>query len=225
MRAHFTLGKKLCPLFTDFSADARSEIWNHLGGDIHWFQKFHLMDICFSLPRSIPAIAEKRTRKIAGTHSSKFVFYVLSSLLQSHASNAARVNQPQVKLAMTISRFQRVAATRSAKSSWASATRTPSFLRTGPPCRISPARYRQSWPRAERDDLSGQELGTGSTRSPWSQCSRRLGNLVSSISHLCDCAHRPSYCLNNCLYRGTSCGQSSKKVHDWVLEGYQWPIW
>ena len=26
MRAHFTLGKKLCPLFTDFSADARSEI-------------------------------------------------------------------------------------------------------------------------------------------------------------------------------------------------------
>ena len=33
------------------------------------------MDICFSLPRSIPVIAEKQTRKIAGTHSSKFVFY------------------------------------------------------------------------------------------------------------------------------------------------------
>ena len=33
------------------------------------------MDICFSLPRSIPAIAEKRTQKIAGTRSSKFVFY------------------------------------------------------------------------------------------------------------------------------------------------------
>ena len=33
------------------------------------------MDICFSLPRSIPAIAEKQTRKIAGTRSSKFVFY------------------------------------------------------------------------------------------------------------------------------------------------------
>ena len=110
MRAHFTLGKKLCPLFTDFSADARSEKCK-----ITLVATF--MDICFSLPRSIPAIAEKRTRKIAGTHSSKFVFYVLSSLLQSHASNAARVNQPQVKLAMTISRFQRVAATRSAKSS------------------------------------------------------------------------------------------------------------
>ena len=38
---------------------------NHLG----------LMDICFSLPKSIPAIAEKLTRKIAGTRSSKFVFY------------------------------------------------------------------------------------------------------------------------------------------------------
>ena len=25
MRAHFTIGEKLCPLFTDFSADARSE--------------------------------------------------------------------------------------------------------------------------------------------------------------------------------------------------------
>ena len=33
------------------------------------------MEICFSLPRSIPAIAEKQTRKIAGTHSCKFVFY------------------------------------------------------------------------------------------------------------------------------------------------------
>ena len=27
------------------------------------------MDICFSLPKSIPAIAEKLTRKIAGTRS------------------------------------------------------------------------------------------------------------------------------------------------------------
>ena len=34
------------------------------------------MDICFSLPRSIPAIAEKRTQKIAGTRSNKFVFNV-----------------------------------------------------------------------------------------------------------------------------------------------------
>ena len=34
--------------------------------------------ICFSLPRSIRAIAEKQTRKIAGTHSSKFVFYGIS---------------------------------------------------------------------------------------------------------------------------------------------------
>ena len=33
------------------------------------------MDICFSLPRSIPAIPEKWTQKIAGTRSSKFVFY------------------------------------------------------------------------------------------------------------------------------------------------------
>ena len=33
------------------------------------------VDICFSLPRSIPAIAEKQTQKIAGTRSSKFVFY------------------------------------------------------------------------------------------------------------------------------------------------------
>ena len=48
---------------------------NRLGGDIYWFQKFHLMDICFSLPWSIPAIAEKRTQKIAGMHYSKFVFY------------------------------------------------------------------------------------------------------------------------------------------------------
>ena len=47
----------------------------HLGGDIHWFQKFHLIYICFSLPRSIRANAEKRTRKIAATRSSKFVFY------------------------------------------------------------------------------------------------------------------------------------------------------
>ena len=38
------------------------------------------MDICFSLPRSIPAIAEKRTQKIAGMHSSKFVFYEVVKL-------------------------------------------------------------------------------------------------------------------------------------------------
>ena len=81
--------KNCVRFFTDFSADARSEILhaviepkynifalqNHLGGDIHWFKKFHFMDICFSLSRSIPAIAEKQTWKIAGTRSSKFVFY------------------------------------------------------------------------------------------------------------------------------------------------------
>ena len=37
---------------------------------------YAFVDICFSLTRSSWAIAEKRTRKIAGTRSSKFVFYV-----------------------------------------------------------------------------------------------------------------------------------------------------
>ena len=31
------------------------------------------------MPRSIPAIAEKRTRKIAGMRSSKFVFYEVTN--------------------------------------------------------------------------------------------------------------------------------------------------
>ena len=44
---------------------------NHLGGDI----RGHLFFIAQIQARSIPAIAEKRTRKIAGTRSSKFVFY------------------------------------------------------------------------------------------------------------------------------------------------------
>ena len=71
-RAHFTIKKIYVRFFTDFSADARSE--KHKITLVATF-----MDICFSLPRSIPAIAEKRTRKIAGTHSSKFVFYGAST--------------------------------------------------------------------------------------------------------------------------------------------------
>ena len=60
--------KNCVRFFTDFSADIRSE-----KRKITLVATF--MDICFSLPRSIPAIAEKQTQKIAGTHSSKFVFY------------------------------------------------------------------------------------------------------------------------------------------------------
>ena len=67
-RAHFTIKKIYVRFFTDFSADARSE--KHKITLVATF-----MDICFSLPRSIPPIAEKRTQKIAGTHFSKFVFY------------------------------------------------------------------------------------------------------------------------------------------------------
>ena len=69
---HFTIEKICVRFFTDFSADARSE-----KRKITLVATF--VDICFSLPRSIPAIAEKRTRKIAGTHSSKFVFYGAST--------------------------------------------------------------------------------------------------------------------------------------------------
>ena len=76
--------KNCVRFFTDFSADASQKyeitLHCHLGGDIHLCQKFHLIDICFSLPRSIRAIAEKRTRKIAGTCSSKFVFYGIERL-------------------------------------------------------------------------------------------------------------------------------------------------
>ena len=66
------LEKNCVHFFTDFSADARSEKCK-----ITLVATF--MDICFSLPRSIPAIAEKRTQKIAGTRSSKFVFYGINS--------------------------------------------------------------------------------------------------------------------------------------------------
>ena len=49
---------------------------NHLGGSRHsLISKISPIDICFSLTRSSWAIAEKRTRKTAGTRSSKFVFY------------------------------------------------------------------------------------------------------------------------------------------------------
>ena len=49
---------------------------NHLGGSRHsLISKISPIDICFSLTRSSWAIAEKQTRKIAGTRSSKFVFY------------------------------------------------------------------------------------------------------------------------------------------------------
>ena len=75
--------EKICVrFFTDFSADARSE--KRKITLVHrvliYILEFYALvatfvDICFSLPRSIPAIAEKRTQKIAGTHSSKFVFY------------------------------------------------------------------------------------------------------------------------------------------------------
>ena len=64
--------KNCVSFFTDFSADARSEKCK-----ITLVTTF--VDICFSLPRSIPAIAEKLTQKIAGMHSSKFVFYELGS--------------------------------------------------------------------------------------------------------------------------------------------------
>ena len=51
---------------------------NHLGGSRHsLISKISPIDICFSLTRSSWAIAEKRTRKTAGTRSSKFVFYGL----------------------------------------------------------------------------------------------------------------------------------------------------
>ena len=61
--------------FTDFSAEARSE--KRKITLVHRFYALVVtfMDICFSLPRSIPAIAERRTRKIVGTHSSKKIFY------------------------------------------------------------------------------------------------------------------------------------------------------
>ena len=75
--------KNCVRFFTDFSADARSE--KRKITLVHRFYALVVtfMDICFSLPRSIPAIAEKRTRKIAGTHSSKFVFYDLTQQNQS----------------------------------------------------------------------------------------------------------------------------------------------
>ena len=46
------------------------------------------VDICFSLPRSI---AEKRTQKIAGTRSSKFVFYVVNIILGSSNVNKEKM--------------------------------------------------------------------------------------------------------------------------------------
>ena len=67
--------KNCVRFFTDFSADTRSE-----KSKITLVHRFYALvatfvDICFSLPRSIPAIAEKQTQKIAGTRTSKFVFY------------------------------------------------------------------------------------------------------------------------------------------------------
>ena len=56
-----TRGKNCVRFFTDFSADARSEKCQ-----ITWVHRFYALvatfvDICFSLTRSIPATAEKRT--------------------------------------------------------------------------------------------------------------------------------------------------------------------
>ena len=70
------LEKNCVRFFADFLADTRSE-----KRKITLVATF--VDICFSLPRSIPDIAEKRTRKIAGTRSIKFVFYARSPQLHS----------------------------------------------------------------------------------------------------------------------------------------------
>jgi len=78
---------------------------SHLGGDIHWFQKFYLMDICFPLPRSIPAITEKRTRKIVGTRSSKFVFYALEC---SENQLSTYKSGPTVRVSFTDHRRERI---------------------------------------------------------------------------------------------------------------------